>query len=369
MSVEKISNKKGICFRARFRVNNNDFKSPRFGTRAEAKQWESRKRTQIADGQVSTGSMMLLEQFVKLWLRNHAYVNKAYTSALRDEQYLKKYILPRFGHKRLISLRTDQLAFLFADLKREGKLAPKTINNCLGLLKKLLGDAVTWGYITANPATNIPRLKIQQNEPTIFFKNEVIRLLSYTAVEYPGEFELILFALNTGCRLGECCALEWDSVDLEKRQVTIKATYDEKQKKVVPRTKGRRFRKLPLNKDCSKMLREMILEGRKAESKYVFSRVSYYAIAHAKFKRILRKAGLVVAIERKATFHTTRHTFASEFMMAGGDIYKLQKILGHSTVSQTERYSHFSPDHLVGETDKVSFSRPEGNISFLGEHH
>ena len=86
------------------------------------------------------------------------------------------------------------------------------------------------------------------------------------------------------------------------------------------------------------MLREMILEGRKAESKYVFSRVSYYAIAHAKFKRILRKAGLVVAIERKATFHTTRHTFASEFMMAGGDIYKLQKILGHSTVSQTERY-------------------------------
>lgn len=46
--------------------------------------------------------------------------------------------------------------------------------------------------------------------------------------------------------------------------------------------------------------------------------------------------------------HVLRHTFASHFIMNGGDIVTLQKILGHSTVSVTMRYSHLSSDHLAG---------------------
>src|SRR5207247_11380144 len=49
---------------------------------------------------------------------------------------------------------------------------------------------------------------------------------------------------------------------------------------------------------------------------------------------------------KDVTFHTLRHSFASWFMMAGGDIYRLQKYLGHSTVRMTERYAHLSPTYL-----------------------
>ena len=42
-----------------------------------------------------------------------------------------------------------------------------------------------------------------------------------------------------------------------------------------------------------------------------------------------------------------RHTFASRFMEAGGNILVLQKILGHSDIKMTMRYAHFSPDHLI----------------------
>ena len=54
-------------------------------------------------------------------------------------------------------------------------------------------------------------------------------------------------------------------------------------------------------------------------------------------------------------FHDLRHSFASNFMMAGGSIYDLQKILGHATITMTERYSHLSPEHLVGKTEILDF--------------
>ena len=44
--------------------------------------------------------------------------------------------------------------------------------------------------------------------------------------------------------------------------------------------------------------------------------------------------------------HILRHTFASHYMMAGGDILSLQRILGHSSITMTMRYAHLSPDHL-----------------------
>jgi len=55
------------------------------------------------------------------------------------------------------------------------------------------------------------------------------------------------------------------------------------------------------------------------------------------------------------THHALRHTFASHFMMSGGNILTLQKLLGHSDVSTTMIYAHLSPDHLAGEIGRMTF--------------
>jgi integrase len=71
---------------------------------------------------------------------------------------------------------------------------------------------------------------------------------------------------------------------------------------------------------------------------------------HDEFKRSAHAAGV-----KEIRFHDLRHTFASHFLMGGGNIYDLQRILGHSSVQVTERYTHLMPEHLRGKTEVLGF--------------
>ena len=72
-------------------------------------------------------------------------------------------------------------------------------------------------------------------------------------------------------------------------------------------------------------------------------------------------------IQKNSGFHDLRHTFASQFVMKGGNIYTLREILGHTDVKMTQRYAHLSPEHLKGATDFLSFdslkSEPNPNLT------
>lgn len=76
------------------------------------------------------------------------------------------------------------------------------------------------------------------------------------------------------------------------------------------------------------------------------------------FPKACKKAGV-----RKIRIHDLRHTFASQFMMNNGNIYDLQKILGHSSVKTTERYSHFSMQHIRNRAEVVSFGEDQKVIA------
>jgi integrase len=62
-----------------------------------------------------------------------------------------------------------------------------------------------------------------------------------------------------------------------------------------------------------------------------------------------------VAGVKPIRFHDLRHSFASNFILGGGSIYKLQRLLGHTSVQMTERYSHLSPEHLADATELLDF--------------
>ena len=63
-----------------------------------------------------------------------------------------------------------------------------------------------------------------------------------------------------------------------------------------------------------------------------------------KFLSVMEKTSIV--LPRGQLTHVLRHTFAAHFMMSGGNILALQKILGHHDIKMTMRYAHLAPDHL-----------------------
>jgi integrase len=60
-----------------------------------------------------------------------------------------------------------------------------------------------------------------------------------------------------------------------------------------------------------------------------------------------------------------RHTFASHYVMSGGNLLALQKILGHSKFEMTQIYSHLAPDYMAGEIARLSFGAPSTAVAPL----
>ncbi len=77
------------------------------------------------------------------------------------------------------------------------------------------------------------------------------------------------------------------------------------------------------------------------------------------YETILELAGI-----KNFRFHDLRHTFASWYMMNGGDLYELAKILGHSNIKMTERYANLGKNHIAktGSTAREMWRMMEGNL-------
>lgn len=97
------------------------------------------------------------------------------------------------------------------------------------------------------------------------------------------------------------------------------------------KTKGRKNRTIPISEELYESLPEV--------KKAVYSRVS---MVH--FVPLWNRADIELPADQLT--HVLRHTFASHFMMNGGNILVLQRVLGHTDIKMTMRYAHFAPEHL-----------------------
>jgi integrase len=151
---------------------------------------------------------------------------------------------------------------------------------------------------------------------------------------------LVRLGLNTACRRGELLALRWESIDLEAGHFIVEKA------RVKGSNKANIARPVILNRDA----RDTLVRWKKQTGGQgkVFPQLS----VKKTWATLLKRA----KIER-FRFHDLRHDAASQLVMRGTDIYTVSKLLGHASVSTTERYAHLSADHLrtaLGQLDAMN---------------
>jgi integrase len=163
-------------------------------------------------------------------------------------------------------------------------------------------------------------------------------------------FDLYATAIYTGMRAGELAGLHWEDVSFERRLITVQRSFDGP-------TKADDVRYLPILDPLLPVLRERRLrqagrlvftneDGRMLQpSARVYQEVLQRVLDAAGFEKVPRRGKLRHAI----VFHDMRHTYASHWVANGGDLFKLQKILGHKSVQMTMRYAHLVPDAFAAD--------------------
>lgn len=159
-------------------------------------------------------------------------------------------------------------------------------------------------------------------------------LAAGTAARQPHLRNFVRLALSTGCRKNELLALEWHRVDFERSHFRLECEH----------TKNGKRRLVPLNSGALSALRDQLdwVARHCAGSEWVFASSSGRRVGN------LQK-GFVAACARAGIenfrIHDLRHTFASWLVMEGVSLYVVKDLLGHSSITVTERYAHLSPNH------------------------
>jgi len=177
--------------------------------------------------------------------------------------------------------------------------------------------------------------------PSYFTNLDITRLKE--VVTDPLYWDIILFAVLSGCRRGEILALRWSDYDTQRGTITIQCSNGF-------RTKTGKHRVIPVHS----LLREMLEKRRSfTQTDLIFSDSGRQLRGNNVTKRIrqyVRMAGL----RRELHFHSLRrHSFASWPIQSGESLYVVQKLLGHTSPRMTQVYSHLELTNLHRSVERI----------------
>ncbi|WP_348944388.1 tyrosine-type recombinase/integrase [Chitinibacter sp. FCG-7] len=291
-----------------------------FATKAEALAWETWVKGQIQqepDWQPKKRDTRKLSELLELWWVNHGQQLRAGKNTHSRLQLLINAI----GNPVADQFSADDFAAYRAKRLVAG-ISANAINREHAYLRAMFNELKRLNHWSGdNPLSEIRSFKIVEKELS-FLTNEQIKIL-FAALEASSNPDALIVSqicLSTGARWSE--AEELRSTQL--RQGAIEYAM----------TKSGRNRTIPISTELEAQLKTIAKDGRHR----------LFASCYSAFREAVDRSGLKLP-DGQLT-HVLRHTFASHFMMNGGNILTLQRVLGHSDLKMTMRYAHLSPEHL-----------------------
>jgi integrase len=319
-------------------------------TKRGAEEYERRIRAELLSPLPKQKEVPTFEQFVdERWLPVYpGAAGNRYSTIVERESHLRLHLRATFGKLRLDAIGREDIARFYADMTKKG-LSPKSRKNIGGTLRTILGTAVDWEVIEKLP--RFPRVKVPDAAWDFYTREESELLLS--KARSAEERALLLFPLHTGARAGEQIAFGWGDIDWHNQLIVIRRSST--LGRVGP-TKSGKDRKVPMTADLQAALKAI----KHLRSPLVFCNEDGRPLSkwqlHERLWGTARRAGL-----REIRWHDTRHSFASQLVMAGVPIVQVQQWMGHSTIAMTMRYAHLAPGSGAGHIKALESGRPSQN--------
>lgn len=236
-------------------------------------------------------------------------------------------------------------SFLAAETRRG--LGQRSQGRALAAVRSLFRFACREGTLAANPARGVRTPKYPRRLPRHLRPGEVEKLIEAPSGAAPParrDRALVELLYATGLRVGELVSLDWPDVDLNARVLRVVG-------------KGGKERMVPFGRPAADALRDWLAvweevreagdppEGGGGEPIFLNQRGG--RLGDRSVRTLIDRWTAAAGVPAGVHPHTLRHTFATHLLEAGADLRTIQELLGHSSLSTTQKYTHLEVERLL----------------------
>lgn len=233
-------------------------------------------------------------------------------------------------------------------------LKKSTVGRRLASIRSFFKFLHREGYQKTNPAKFVSNPKVSKLLPRFLSIDDIFSLIEKPEGIglIPARDRSVLELLySSGLRVSELSGLNIDDINIKEGLVKV-------------RGKGKKERIVPVGSKAIDALKSYIVEKilLKSKNKALFLNRAGARLSDRGVRRIVVKYARMVGVAGQIGPHTMRHTFASHLLQAGADLRVIQELLGHSSLSTTQKYTHLDITHLMDVYDKAHpFAKEEDN--------
>lgn len=309
---------------------------------SQARSLVDKKRNQLAMGEDPSEQKSALKKvptvYEFIYERYIPFAKGYKRSWITDEGLLRNHVVPHWGKRYMDEITKQDFIKLITDHRKTH--APGSCNRLLILVKYLFNLAMRWEVtgVKSNPTDGFPMFEEHNTRERFLTKEEAASLYREVKRSENRMLQYIVpMLILTGARKAEVLNSKWEDFDLEKQTWRI------------PITKGGKARYVPLSDGAISLLNSM---PRIPDCPYAFpnpdTEKPFVSIFYS-WHRARTLAGLA-----DLRIHDLRHSFASFLVNAGRSLYEVQRILGHTHIKTTQRYSHLSHDSLLSAANEAA---------------
>ncbi len=233
----------------------------------------------------------------------------------------------RYKHKRKRELL--EKAREKDPLVDEREVSFRSFNVEYDVLRKFYRAMIRRGVIDTCPTVGVKKFKERLTERYLTEAEIEALLKACAASENTSLKAIVLTALNTGLRYSELMSLRVEDLDFNNGLVYVQ------------HTKNGDVARLPMNSHLKAVLKEYLGKRINGEGPlWQGEQGRPLTYVRRAFRTALKRAGI-----KDFRFHDLRHTFASQLVMAGVDLYTVQRLMRHKSFAMTQRYAHLSPEY------------------------